>query len=226
MKILFKEQGIPRKSGYVKRRIAAFGRSYDITVREIINTSTGGINRKVFFQNLAKLMPNFRMTRSGPFRGVEYSGDGVKDPNGQIAACWNSVGNDVIQLRNYLDRERKGSRIRVLVEMRDFERKKVTSELWEIFKRLEPLCRGKTTLGLVAASKVLFSVLPEVALPIDNSQWQGLFGTIDYGDIIALMAAEITEWEKRAGHQLNLCDPQHNLTLPAIYNVMAMKARP
>jgi hypothetical protein len=31
---------------------------------------------------------------------------------------------------------------------------------------------GKNTLGLVAASKVLFAVLPEVALPIDNTQWR------------------------------------------------------
>lgn len=223
---MFKRHGIPYKSGHIRKSIAAFGESYDAIVREVINNSKSCLDRRVFFENVAKLMPNFRMTRSGPFKGVEYSAGNVQDPNGQIVSCWNAVGNDVVQLRNYLDRKRRGGRVRVLIKMQDSARKEATSELWRIFKRLEPLCRGKTTLGLVAASKVLFSVLPEVALPIDTSQWRDLFDTIDYGDIITSMAEEIIEWENRAQRQLDLCDPHHHMTLPGIYNVMAMKARP
>ena len=55
---------------------------------------------------------------------------------------------------------------------------------------------------------------------------QCLFRTIDYGDIIALMADEIVAWEEQTGQLLDSCDPSPNSTLPAIYNVMAMKARP
>jgi hypothetical protein len=51
-------------------------------------------------------------------------------------------------------------------------------------------CMGEYTYGLVGASKILFAVLPEVAQPIDNSQWLNVFRTIDYGDIIMAMAAE------------------------------------
>ncbi len=224
MKILFRKRCNPLKADFIKKCIMGFGESYNATVREIMNNSYEGINRKIFFKNVATLLPNFGMTRAGPFKGVNYSGGIVHDPNGQIAASWAGVGNKTIKLRNFLDQHKK-SRARVLVEIPSSVQKEVASELWKIFKKLVSLCMGKNTFGLVAASKVLFAVLPEVALPIDNTQWRSVFRTIDYGDIIALMAAEITEWEKRVGKQLDLCDPQHSFTLPAIYNVMAMKAR-
>jgi hypothetical protein len=85
---------------------------------------------------------------------------------------------------------------------------------------------GKSTPGLVGASKLLFAVLPEVALPVDNAQWKKVFGTVDYGEIITLMVDEITEWEKDTKNSLDLCDPSYPITsLPAAYNVMAMIAR-
>jgi hypothetical protein len=34
-----------------------------------------------------------------------------------------------------------------------------------MFKRLLPLCLGVNTIGLTAASKILFSIFPEIALP-------------------------------------------------------------
>lgn len=80
--------------------------------------------------------------------------------------------------------------------------------------------------GLVAASKVLFAVLPEIALPIDNTLWKCLFKIVDYGDIIALMADEIMTWERQVGQLLDSCDPSGIFTLPSICNAMAMKARP
>ena len=92
-----------------------------------------------------------------------------------------------------------------------------------MFKRLLPLCMSETSWGLVGASKLLFSVLPEVALPVDNNQWRKLFKTVDYSDVICLMATEIIEWERLSGQRIDECDP--NSTLPAIYNVMAMEAR-
>ena len=85
---------------------------------------------------------------------------------------------------------------------------------------------GKVANGFVASSKVLFAALPEIAMPIDTIQWRKLFQTNDYGDIITLMADEITVWEKQTGHLLDSCDPSPDATLPTVYNVMAMKARP
>ena len=107
------------------------------------------------------------------------------------------------------------------------DQRKVADDLWEIFKLLLPPCMGKSTLGLVAASKILFSVFPEVALPVDNTQWRAVFKTVDYSDIIMHMAEEIAWWEKKTAQHLERCLPDdlEAMTLPAIYNVMAMKAR-
>jgi len=53
-----------------------------------------------------------------------------------------------------------------------------------------------------------------------------VFKTVDYGEVINLMADEITAWEKITGEQLQTCYYSEDTTLPAVYNVMAMKARP
>lgn len=225
MKILFNKQGNPLKVKDIKRNIDAFGESYNRTVQKIIDNSHSGLSQIVFKQNLAILMPNFKMTRAGPFKGVKYLDGSVRDPNGQIAACWTDIGNEVVQIRKFIDKKNRSRRARALVEISKKAREEVTSEIWKMFKKLVSLCMGEYTYGLVAASKILFAVLPEVALPIDNTQWRDVFKTIDYGDVIRLMAEEITEWENRVRKQLDFYDPQHSFTLPAIYNVMAMKAR-
>ena len=85
----------------------------------------------------------------------------------------------------------------------------------------------KNSYGLVGASKILFAVFPEIALPVDNKEWKQLFKTVDYGDLLKLMTDEIIEWERSTGIKLESCDfRQSILTLPAIYNVIAMEARP
>ena len=73
-----------------------------------------------------------------------------------------------------------------LVEVKFIEVDEPTSEeliaeIWSITKRLLPFTMGKTSYGLVGASKILFAVLPEIVLPIDNSQWLHLFKTVDLG---------------------------------------------
>jgi hypothetical protein len=40
------------------------------------------------------------------------------------------------------------------------------------------------------------------------------------------MIDEIISWERQAAQRLDSYDPSPDVTLPAIYNVMAMKARP
>jgi len=86
---------------------------------------------------------------------------------------------------------------------------------------------GKTSYGLVGASKILFSVLPEIVLPIDNTEWLHVFKTVDIGDVLHRMVFDIQKWEGLTGLQLNDVDQSKRLTtLPSVYNVLAMAARP
>lgn len=80
----------------------------------------------------------------------------------------------------------------------------------------------------MGASKILFSIFPEVALPIDNAEWRTVFKTVDFGDVIHLMTEEIKQWEKGTPVPLDSIgenDEDGPTTLPAVYNVMAMRAR-
>ena len=225
-KILFDDDGKPYDSLLIKRCIFDFGKSYNATVRYVIENSEKGLSKPIFLQNVARLMPNFQMTRQGPFKGVKFNRDVVRDPEGQIEKCWLEIGDDVVDLRNLLDRKNSGIRGRALVEMPSWPQREVVNRLLMMFKRLLPICMGKSTQGLVGASKLLFAVLPEIALPVDNAQWKKVFRTVDYREIITLMVAEITEWEKDTENVLDLCDPSYPITsLPAVYNVMAMRAR-
>jgi hypothetical protein len=129
LKILFKENGKPIESRVITKCIGDFGNSYNETVREIIVKSGKGVDREIFHQNVARLMPNFKMTRQGPFKGVSYSSGVVKDPKGQIAACWEAIGDSALKLRHFLDEERAESRGRVLVEIPNSAQKEVAKVL-------------------------------------------------------------------------------------------------
>jgi len=224
MKVLFDSGHKPFGLRVIRKCIEEFGYGYSRVIRRVIEDSNNGLDKRIFFKNIAMLMPNFKMTRQGPFKGVKIVGGAVKDPEGIIADCWKEVGKNATALRRFLDSQNKG-RVRVIGEVPRQVREEIAKELWEMFKRVVPLCMGGYTYGLVGASKVLFAVLPEVAQPIDTSEWLTVFRTIDYGDIIKSMAEEIRRWEKRTGRPLDECSPYENFTLPAIYNVMAMKAR-
>lgn len=225
MHILFNKKGYPIKPNVIRKSVNEFGYGYNETVRKVIVNLSNGVNRHIFRKNVAILMPNFKMTRSGPFKGIQYVGGKVIDPNKQITACWREIGDSAIGLSDFLREKGAGPRTRILVEMSPSDRKEVASALWVMFKKLVTLCIGKNTLGLVAASKVLFAAFPEVAQAIDNAEWRTVFKTIDYGDIILDMASEIAEWERRSGVHLESCDTHAITTLPSVYNVMAMKAR-
>jgi hypothetical protein len=120
---------------------------------------------------------------------------------------------------------RRNNRYRILVDFSEGELDETTSLLWRIFKKLLPICMSNHSWGAVAASKIVFAVLPEVSLPIDNYQWKRVFQTLDYKEIITVMASEIKAWEYEVGKHLDTCDQQKPTTLPAVYNVMAMEAR-
>lgn len=224
--VLHNTYGNPYGIKHIKNCVAKFGESYKNTVQEVIRNTSNGVNKRVFFENVSKLMANFKMTRSGPFKGVQYSDGNLKDPNRIVASCWEIANQNIIQIRKFIDEKNKGERGRALIELSNSDRKYVISELWLVFKKLLPLCMSKTSWGMVGASKVLFAVLPEIALPVDNVMWKKVFKTIDYSDVILKMAAEIDEWERQVGVPLGSCDPLPHSTLPSVYNVMAMKARP
>ena len=225
LKVLFDNTGNPFAPGDIRHSIEDFGYSYNQVVHQIIENSDGLLAKDVFCKNIATLIPNFKMTRKGPFQGIRIVKGDLQDPKGLIAHCWEEVGASAMSLKELLNQQIQG-RVRVLVEMAVPVRQEVAEKLWVMFKKIVPLCMGEYTFGLVGASKILFAVLPEVALPIDNKQWLNVFRTIDYGDIIMAMAAEITKWEESSGRPLDDCSPYKSFTLPAIYNIMAMKARP
>lgn len=227
--ILFnKEEPIHPKK--IAQCIHNFGFSYNETVRAIIrNTYELVLDKQLFFRNSATVLRNFGMTRRGPFERVKVklgSKYEVLDPNNKLHECWNHVGDDLILIRSYIDKEQLEPKSRSLLLLDRRARTKTVSQIWHVFKKLLHVTMGKNSYGLVGASKILFSVFPEIVLPIDNAQWLNVFKTVDLGDIIILMTKEISEWERQTGEQLQNCDYSEITTLPAVYNVMAMEARP
>lgn len=102
MNILFKTNGNPYRAGFIEKCVRNFGKSYNETLRKIISNSSNGLNKKIFYRNVAMLMPNFMMGRAGPFKGIKYMDGHVMDPEGQIATCWDSIGKRAVKLKNSL----------------------------------------------------------------------------------------------------------------------------
>jgi hypothetical protein len=169
------------------------------------------------------------MTRRGPFEGIRVKQNNkheIHDPHNKLHECWSCVGEDLLYIRNFLNNQELEPRSRTLLLLNSKKRTEIVSEIWEVFKKLLHITMGKNSYGLVGASKILFSVFPEIVLPVDNAQWLNVFKTVDLGDVIILMADEISKWERYTGKQLQNCDFSDVTTLPAVYNVMAMEARP
>jgi len=120
-------------------------------------------------------------------------------------------------------------RNRVLAELSEPLRNDMVIEVSKLFEKLRKVAvktnaRKKSEVGLVGASKILFAVLPEIALPVDNSEWENVFKTENYGNVLTTMAKEIIDWEDETRKKLK--DIDQKLTWPAVYNVMAMAVRP
>jgi len=217
-KILFDVNGHAISPIEISKRIIAFGDSYNDATREIINDSkvldNGG---EVFIKCASLILSKFGMTRSGPFH---------VNCDEKLRSCCNAVGADLKEINNSV-RKSGLPRDRYILELSEREREELIAEIWLITKKLLPFTMGETSYGLVGASKILFSVLPEIALPIDNAQWLHVFKTVDIGDVLHGMVLDIQKWEGITGRQLNDLDHSKRLTtLPSVYNVMAMYARP
>ena len=227
-KILFhNSQPIPGHQ--ISQSIGGFGSSYNRTVRQIIqSTDCQTINHDLFVRNTVSVLNNFKMTRRGVFRGLKYDAGGkFLGPIEKIDDCWGAIESIISEIKALLRQRKAADRGRVIVLMDENQLRLITDSLYKAFKRLLPITMSQNSYGLVGASKILFAVLPEIALPVDNVEWRQIFKTVDFGDVIGLMAREIKSWEKSTGLKLNECDQTNAATtLPAVYNVMAMKARP
>lgn len=224
-KILFNSPGEPKSPDEISRRIDTF--EYNNAVGEVIRYSRE-LDRdgRIFVKCTARILSNFRMTRTGPFKGVKINKNGSVDCKEILLACWGCIGGSLIEIRNAIPRSGY-ARDRYLVELGESDRAELIAKIWCLTKQLLPFTMGGTTYGLVGASKILFAVLPEIVLPVDNKQWLSVFKTVDLGDVIHGMTSEIQRWESNTGKRLNEMDRSGRLiTLPSVYNVMAMAARP
>ena len=225
--LLFNLEGRAITSDEIREKIAKFGIGYKEAKQEIIqNSKVLDKDGEVFVRCTARILSSFGMTRSGPFKGVKMAENGNVNGKQILLECWNQIGDGLIEIRKSVSNSGY-YRDRYLLELSKPERERLLAEIWLITKRLLPFTMGKTSYGLVGASKMLFAVLPEIVLPVDNNQWLKVFKTVDIGDVINRMANDIQEWENSTQHRLNEMDHSRMLTtLPSVYNVMAMDARP
>lgn len=225
--ILFKKNGKPIPPEKISNLIK--NDRYSKTVRFLIQNTTK-LDEPTFSQNAAKLLNNFGMARSGPFKGVKLTEEGKivgPLPRKNITACWDLTKTELKAVKQILKKSHCQPKARTLVLLDTSIRKEVIEILWQAFKKMLPVTMGENSYGLVGASKILFSVFPEIVLPLDNAEWLHVFQTVDLGDVINWMTEEIITWEKVTGSQLQNCDKEEpQFTLPAVYNVMAMEARP
>lgn len=228
-RILFHENGDPVDPRCIERFIWAFPKSYRDVVGSIIQKSER-LDEEVFGWSVARLMPSFGMARRGAFHGVRLSkNDAVIDKTGVIDLCWKQIGDRLQTLKEFINEE-SCPRNRVLVSLtpdsEDYVIKK-SSKLFEDLRKVVVKTRGSRTsrVGPVGASKVLFAVLPEITLPVNNAEWRYVFKTKEYRNILLTMITEIKEWEKKTGDHLETSDPHPKATLPGIYNIMAMSVR-
>jgi len=217
--ILFNKKGSPRTSRELTDKIINFRDSYIKTTCALIQDSAElRVDGETFLKNGSRILSSFGMTRGGPFRDKDQT-------EATLKRCWQETGPLIIKIKQTLIWSGK-SRERLLLDIDRTSFESVTNDIWNVMKEMLPFTIGATSYGLVGASKLLFSILPEIALPIDNDMWLKVFQTVDFGDVIRWMASDIRQWEEVTGERLNELDPTGRLsTLPSVYNVMAMAAR-
>lgn len=192
--------------------------SYKDTTSDIIRDSVVLDSQgSVFTECATHVLKNFKMNKRGISR---------EDLDYRLQDCWSVIGPGLLDLKNYM-RGMGVSRERFLMEINQTNREEIINYVWRLTKMVLPFTMTNNSFGLVGASKILFSVLPEVVLPVENSQWKEIFKTVDLGDVLRFMISDIQKWESKTNLRLNTLDRTRRLTtLPAVYNVLAMIARP
>jgi len=222
-KVLFYKSGKPVDIPSIKRLISDFSESYSKVVRTIIANSII-LNRDTFRFNVATLLPSFGMTRRGAFHGLKIVDRVIRDPNRALDICWTQVNGELQNLKKYIN-ENASHRNRAILELSPESRNYFIGEVSELFEKLKWTSVNDSDVGRVGASKILFAALPEIALPVDNAEWDYVFRTDNYGRVLLIMIDEINEWEAKSQTPFESLDSPPT-TVPSIYNVMAMAARP
>jgi hypothetical protein len=228
--ILFYEDGEPIDRRCIARLLRSFPGSYAKVVAQIIRDSKI-LSEETFRSNLARLLPPFLMTRAGAFRGVRMDKQkGPLDPDGVIGECWKKTEAGLREIKNVINSQ-VTNRSRTLIELSSPTSDDVINKTSKLFLELLKIKGKSGWVRRVGASKVLFAVIPEIALPVDRLEWDHVFITENYMEILTTMTNEIIEWEARS-QNFHLDDAVYSLkgyrptTLPAIYNVLAMAMRP
>jgi len=222
-KVLFHKNGSPVESQRIRRLVSEFSESYDQVVRNII-TNSETMNKDTFRYNVATLMPPFLMTRRGAFHGLKIVDGVIRDPKRVLDVCWTQVDSELQNLKKHISENTSGRRSRAVLELSPETRNYITGKISELFEKLKWTSVKGSDIGRVGASKILFAVLPEIALPVDNDEWKYVFRTDCYGKVLSIMIDEVNEWEAKSQTPFeSLGSPP--TTIPSIYNVMAMDAR-
>ena len=226
-RVLFDKNRNPIDVPRIERLVSDFSESYDKVVKKIIENSIV-LSRDTFRFNVATLMPTFRMTRTrrGVFYGVKIENGIIKDPNHVLDSCWTQAKDELQDLKKRVSQNTSNRRSRAILELSPESMSYVVAKASELFDKLEWTTINGIDVGRVAASKILFAVLPEIALPVDNAEWDYVFRTHNYGRVLSTMIDEINEWERQTNTRLETLDAHPPTTLTSIYNVMAMTARP
>ena len=155
--ILFGKDGNPIAPNKISKKIDGFG--YNLATCQIIQDSKK-LDRsgEVFLKCTARILSNFGMTRSGPFKGVRIDENGNVSGKEILLNCWNAIGGQLIQIRSSIPKSGY-PRDRYLLELDELKREGLISKIWSVTKQLLPFTMSKTSYGLVGASKILFSVL-------------------------------------------------------------------
>ena len=216
--ILCSTNNNPLPETQVCKIIDQFGESYSNAAQEIIDKSIFLDSEGVTFIKCSKrILSNFGMTRKGIFH---------THLDETLESCWNQIGSSIIEMKKRIN-ESGLSRSRFIVDINDQDREIIINKIWRMTKQILPFTMSSSSYGLVGASKILFSVLPEIVLPIDNAQWKQLFKTVDLGDILRFMVKDTQRWEETTKVKLDTVDKLRRLTtIPSIYNAIAMEMRP
>jgi len=225
--ILFDSEGNALSPDKIYDKIINFPNRYKEAVKKTIQDSAVlDSNGEVFVNCTARILVNFKMTRTGPFKGIRITKNGNVIGEELLHKCWDRIKDGALEINNSV-LQSGFSRDRYLLALSSSQCEELVQQIWFMTKQLLPFTMGETSYGLVGASKILFAVLPEIVLPVDNNQWLKVFKTVDLGDIINRMVCDIKEWEEKAHERLNEMDRSKRLTtLPSVYNVIAMDARP
>ena len=226
-RILFEKTGKPISQESIKKELSAFSKSYDRVVKTIIDNSAN-LRRDIFNFNVATLMPTFGMTRTtkSVFYGMRIEKDVPVDSIYHVLdVCWEKFGDALEDLKKHINRN-ISNRNRAILELPEETKNFVVSMASELFDKLEWTTVSDIYIGRVGASKILFAIYPELALPVDNTEWDYVFRTHNYGKVLSTMIDEIKEWSKIKRVNLETLSEYSQATLPSVYNVMAMAARP